>query len=174
MRPLPSGSFRAGLAVLLLATGLLALDQGRAAGPDAARETKRPAALGPLHGFRKVPAPARGQDASERCGVTVEYPDDLPGAKHVILTDLVSDRECPSELNGTEEITFELVVSEPSRGLWWRRAASSYDMLRPSSGPIAASGRSRVTFQDLVLDDVVTIEVLDGERLLLSFTLRHF
>jgi hypothetical protein len=174
MRPLPTGSFRAGLAVLLLATGLLALDQGRAAGPDAARPAPPASALGPLNGFRKVPTPARGEDASERCGVTVEYPKDLPGAKHVILTDLVSDRECPSELNGTEEITFELVVSEPTRGLWWRRAVSSYDMLRPSSGPIAASGRSRVTFQDLVLDDAVTIEVLDGERLLLSFTLRHF
>ena len=106
--------------------------------------------------------------------MAVAYADDLPADQRVTLTDLVADRACPSELNTTVGLTFEVDVPKPGRNLWWRRAESSFDVLYPSSGSIAGSGKSRVSLSNLVLDQSVTIEVLDNDQRLLSFTLKHF
>ena len=90
------------------------------------------------------------------------------------LTDVVSDRECPAEVNTTVGLTFEIDNPAPRRNLWWRRAESSFDVLTPSSGSIAAAGKNRVSVSTLVLDQTVTVEVLDGDQRLMSFTLKHF
>jgi hypothetical protein len=176
MRPLPSGSLRAGLLALLVGTGLAAFDQGRSGSSDAGLASARMGPMAPpLQGYRPASLVRDARDAqADRCAVRVRYPQGQGGESPVILTDLVSDRDCPSELNAGQEITFELEVREPTRNLWWRRASKGFDVLHPSSGPIAAAGRSRVTLQDLVLDDSVTIEVMEDDRLVLSFTLRHF
>jgi hypothetical protein len=104
----------------------------------------------------------------------VAYPDDVTTDRRVTLTDLVADRDCPSELNTTVGLTFEVDNPKPGRNLWWRRAESSFDVLHPSSGSIAATGRNRVSLSNLVLDRTVTIEVLEADQRLMSFTLKHF
>ena len=47
-------------------------------------------------------------------------------------------------------------------------------MLYPSSGSITAAGKNRVSLSNLVLDQTVTVEVLEGDQRLMSFTLKHF
>jgi hypothetical protein len=176
MRPFPVGSLRAGFLALLVGTGLAAFDHGRGGGGEAglARARMLPA-VPPLQGFRPASLMTDGRDVrADRCAVSVRYPRGVGPESRVTLTDLVSDRDCPSELNSAQEITFEIEVADPTRNLWWRRASAGFDVLHPSSGPIAAAGRSRVTLQDLVLDDSVTLEIMEDDRPVLSFTLRHF
>jgi len=172
MHPLPPGSFRACALAVLLGTGLLALDHGRAAGPatdDAAAQPLEPNATSLKATSRLGP-----HNEAERCLVSVAYPEGLPRPRRVTLTDVVSDRECPSELNATQELSFEVETKASTGSLWWRRSPASFDVLHPSSGPIGASGKSRVTVSDLILDDAVTIDVMDGDQKVLSFTIRHF
>jgi hypothetical protein len=132
-------------------------------------------ALPPLRGVRPTPV-ACGTSPAEapRCSLAVAYPDDVGRDRRVTLTDLVSDRDCPSELNTTVGLTFEVDNPKAGRNLWWRRAESSFDVLYPSSGSIVAAGKSRVSLSNLVLDQTVTIEVLEGDQRLMSFTLKHF
>jgi hypothetical protein len=104
----------------------------------------------------------------------VSCPDDVQSDRRVTLTDLVSDKDCPSELNSTVGLTFEVDNPKPGRSLWWRRAASSFDVLYPSSGSITAAGKNRVSLSTLVLDQTVTIELLEGDQRVMSFTLKHF
>jgi hypothetical protein len=129
----------------------------------------------PLVGVRPTVV-ARGtllEDAPS-CSVALTHPEGLPAERRVALTDLVSDRGCPAELNTTIGLTFEIDNPKPSRNLWWRRAESSFDVLYPSSGSIAAVGKNRVSLSNLVLDQTVTIEVLEADQRLMSFTLKHF
>jgi hypothetical protein len=129
----------------------------------------------PLEGVRLTPV-AWGAPAARtpRCLVAVAYPDDLPLDRRIKLTDLVVDRNCPSELNTTVGLTFEIENPHPRRALWWRRAESSFDVLFPSSGSLTAAGKNRVSLNSLVLDQTVTIEVLEGDQRLMSFTVKHF
>jgi hypothetical protein len=69
---------------------------------------------------------------------------------------------------------FEIDNPTGGRNLWWRRAESSFDVLYPSSGSITAAGKNRVSLSNLVLDQTVTVEVLEGDQRLMSFTLKHF
>jgi len=125
--------------------------------------------------MRPTPVP-RGTppDQAPRCSVSVAYPDEVRSDRRVTLTDLVSDKDCPSELNTMVGLTFEVDNPKGGRNLWWRRAESSFDVLYPSSGSITAAGKNRVSLSNLVLDQTVTVEVLEGDQRLMSFTLKHF
>lgn len=181
MRPLPHAGLRLSALTVVLGAGFAApravdlvsrTESGAEAAVHAAEAAATPAALG---GFRPTPVPCgTAPEEAPRCSVAVYYADDLPADRRVALTDLVTDRACPSELNTTVGLTFEVDVPAPGRSLWWRRAESSFDVLYPSSGPISGRGKSRVSLSNLVLDQSVTIDVLDGDQRLLSFTLKHF
>jgi hypothetical protein len=186
MHPLPHASLRLGALVVVLGAGLAtpkAVDElvsrAQSAGPETAVHDPGIAAAGvasaALDGFRPTPVP-RGTlpEDAPRCSVSVAYADDVPAAERVTLTDLVSDRPCPSDLNTTVGLTFEVDNPKAGRSLWWRRAESSFDVLYPSSGSIPGRGRNRVSLSNLVLDQSVTIEVLDQDQRLMSFTLKHF
>jgi hypothetical protein len=146
------------------------------ASPRAVQNLVTRADSGPPPGsFRPSPvASGTPLEQTPRCSVAVAYPDDLPPFRRVTLTNLVTDHDCPSELNTTVGLTFEVDNPGPARKLWWRRAESSFDVLDPTSGSIHAAGKNRVRLSDLVLDQTVTIEVLEGDQRLMSFTLRHF
>ncbi len=58
--------------------------------------------------------------------------------------------------------------------LQWRRAATSSDLLSPSSGDIESEGPTDVMLSQTVLDRQLTIEVLDGSRVLLRFSLANY
>ena len=128
-----------------------------------------------LKGVRPTPVPwGTPPERAPQCSVSVGYADDVQADRRVTLTDLVADRDCPSLLNTTVGLTFEVDNPKPRRNLWWRRAESSFDVLYPSSGSITAVGKNRVSLSNLVLDQMVTIDVLEGDQRLMSFTLKHF
>jgi len=183
MFPLPHPSLRAGALAVILGAGLvtpraveeLVTRADSRSGDRAIVASGDRAALPPLQGIRPQPVDSGTPPAdTPRCSVAVAYPDGVGTDRRVTLTDLVADRDCPSELNTTVGLTFELDNPKARRNLWWRRAESSFDVLYPSSGSITAAGKNRVSLSNLVLDQTVTIEVLEGDQRLMSFTLKHF
>jgi hypothetical protein len=181
MFPLPSAALRTSALAVVLGSGLVSpravedriLADSRSSGPIRSGDDATPST--PLEGIRPTPV-AYGTPPKDapRCSVAVAYPDDLPTDRRITLTDVVTDRDCPLELNTTVATTFEVNNPKPGRNLWWRRAESSFDVLYPSSGSINAAGKNRVNLSNLVLDETVTIEVLEGDQRLMSFTLKHF
>ena len=168
MEPLPRGSIRTAILAVLVGA---ALASPRAADVPVLGDAK--AAPEALPGHRPPPVP-RGTPLGSGCAVSVAYDEGMAFAERVTLTDLVSDRACPSELGTIESLTFEIQDTSPGRRLWWRRSESGFDVLQPSSGEIPSGRPGRVTLSDHVLSESVTIDVLDGDRKLLSFTVRHF
>jgi hypothetical protein len=71
-------------------------------------------------------------------------------------------------------LRFDVTAHTPRTGLRWRRSASSSDVVTPSEGTLSNNGTTSVQASDLVLNSTVTIEILDGDALLLGFTLRHY
>jgi hypothetical protein len=70
-------------------------------------------------------------------------------------------------------VQFDLTAHAAATGLRWRRADTSSDVLQPSSGPVQHDGPTSVLVSDLVLDSAVTLEIVAGDDVVLSFTLRH-
>src|SRR5512143_344467 len=140
MRPLPYAALRLSALAAVLGAGLAApravemvsrADTTPLTAVHAAQAVETAQALG---GFRPTPVPCgTPPEDAPRCSVSVSYADDLPANRRVTLTDLVTDGDCPSELNTTVGLTFEVDVPQPGRSLWWRRAESSFDVLYPSS-----------------------------------------
>jgi hypothetical protein len=173
MFPLPSAALRTSALAVVLGAGLAS---PRAVDYRVIHADSRPdaAPARPTAKASRASAPLEAVNKAPRCSVAVAYPDGLPTDGRVTLTDLVTDRDCPLELNTKVTTTFEIDNPKPGRTLWWRRAESSFDVLYPSSGSMNAAGKNRVSLSNLVLDQTVTIEVLEGDQRLMSFTLTHF
>ncbi len=186
MFPLPHAGLRTSAVAVLLGLGLvspraveklIAPADAQSVPPRIAEGTtlglgEAGAAFPALVGVRPTVVPqGTPLEKAPSCSVAVAHSS---ADRRVALTDLVSDKTCPAELNTTIGLTFEIDNPRPGRNLWWRRAESSFDVLYPSSGSIAAEGKNRVSLSNLVLDQTVTIEVLEADQRLMSFTLKHF
>jgi hypothetical protein len=57
--------------------------------------------------------------------------------------------------------------------LQWRRAAGSFDAVFPATGAVASKGKTAVSLTDVVLDNSVVFEVVDGDAVLLRLKLRQ-
>jgi hypothetical protein len=77
-------------------------------------------------------------------------------------------------VNTVRSLRFDVTAHTSKPSFTWRRAAGSNDVLEPSSGTLAGDGTTSVVVSDIVLDSTVTIEIVDGGVVLLSFTLRHY
>jgi hypothetical protein len=178
MFPLPHAGLRTSALAVVLGAALASprAVEDKVTHADSSRtQDGASAAIAPMSGFRPTPvACGTPPEGAPRCSVAVAYSDDVGSDRRVTLTDLVADRECPSEINTTVGLTFEVDNPKAGRSLWWRRAESSFDVLYPSSGSIPAAGKNRISLSNLVLDETVTIEVLEGDQRLMSFTLKHF
>jgi hypothetical protein len=75
--------------------------------------------------------------------------------------------------NTAASVRFDL-TAHTARTLRWRRSVTSSDVLSPSDGAVANQGATSALLTDLVLDSTVTIEIVDGNNVLLAFTLRHY
>jgi hypothetical protein len=71
-------------------------------------------------------------------------------------------------------LRFDVTAHTPRTGLRWRRSVTSSDVLEPSEGAVASNGVTSTLLTDLVLDSNVTIEIVDGSKVLAAFTLRHY
>jgi hypothetical protein len=77
-------------------------------------------------------------------------------------------------INTVRVLRFDVHARTPHSTLRWRRSSASSDVLEPSTGSIPGDGTSTVILNDIVLDSTVKIEIVDGETVLLDFTLRHY
>jgi hypothetical protein len=108
------------------------------------------------------------------CRVNVVKPVALPAGQCLELTHVSVSQPCPVGFSTIRSVTFRATARTSRARLQWRRSADSGDVLDPSSGRILPNGQTEVTLTDIVLDDRVRIEVVDGDDVLLRFTLRHY
>jgi hypothetical protein len=98
----------------------------------------------------------------------------LPAGDCLQVTRVTVSHSCPMTFGTTRSVRFDVTAQTTLRQLRWRRASRSSDVLTPNEGALVRNGDTSVTFSDIVLDSAVTIEILSGESLLLSFTLRSY
>jgi len=87
---------------------------------------------------------------------------------------LTVNQVCPVGVNTMRSLSFDVTAHTSNANLTWRRSHESSDVLQPAFGAIASHGTTSVLTSDLVLDRSVTIEVVSGDDVLLSFNLRHY
>jgi hypothetical protein len=106
--------------------------------------------------------------------VTVTRPVNLPAGQCIALNLLSANQACPTGFNTTRALRFDITTHTSRSALRWRRAATSSDILDPNGGSVSSQGATSVLVNDLVLHSEVTFEVVDGEDVLMRFTLRHY
>jgi hypothetical protein len=84
------------------------------------------------------------------------------------------NQSCPVGINTSRSLRFDVTAHTTRTPLRWRRSATSSDVLSPDSGPVSRDGATSVLLGDLVLDSTLTIEIVDGNTVLLAFSLRHY
>jgi hypothetical protein len=112
--------------------------------------------------------------AASGCAVTISKPTALVPGECIELNSVTVNQSCPVGFGVTRSVQFEVTVHTSRTGLTWRRSSSSTDILAPNTGAISSSGSTAILFSDTVLDSSVTIEIVQGQTVLLSFNLRHF
>jgi hypothetical protein len=116
-------------------------------------------------GCGTVPGSANG------CSITVTERASLPANECVQLTQVAVSRSCPIGFGVTRAVSFRIQASTKSSSLSWRRSSLSADVLSPSSGSISSNGPTDVALEQTVLDQALVIEVVDGGRVLLRFSI---
>lgn len=116
-----------------------------------------------------------GQQAATaaNCPLIVVKPDALPSGQCIDLNRVTVTPACPVGFSTVRSLSFRITARTSHAALQWRRAATSGDVLDPSSGTIAGNGQTEVALTDIVLDDEVAIAITDGSKVLLRFRVRH-
>lgn len=84
------------------------------------------------------------------------------------------NQACPVALGTVRSLSFQVEAKTDRTTLQWRRHPQNGDVLEPASGTLSGQGRSTVVLSDIVLDDEMKIQVLDGDAVLMAFVLRHW
>jgi len=111
--------------------------------------------------------------AAGNCGLTVVRPTSMSSSECLELNAVTVNQSCPVGFATARSLSFDL-TAHTSRTLRWRRSVTSSDVLDPSEGAVSSQGKTSPLLTDLVLDSAVTIEIVDGNTVLLAFTLRHY
>ena len=123
----------------------------------------------PVAAFCGVPATSAGN-----CIVNVTKPVALPPGQCVEIISVAATPACPVGFSTVRAITFRVTARTNRARLQWRRATNSSDVIEPSSGRIVPDGTTEVTLTDIVLDDRVRIDIVDGDNVVARFMLRHY
>ena len=122
------------------------------------------------------PAVVCGASATSagNCLVNVTKPVAAGAGQCVEITSVAATPACPVGLNVVRAVTFRVTARTSRTRLEWRAAVNSGDVIEPASGRIAPNGTTDVTLADIVLDDRLRIEIVDGDNVLARFALRHY
>jgi hypothetical protein len=113
-------------------------------------------------------------EAAGNCLVNVTKPVAVPAGQCIEVTSVAATPACPVGFSTPRAVTFRVTAHTTRARLEWRRAANSGDVVEPASGRIAPNGTTEVTLTDIVLDDRLRIEIVDGNDVLARFMLRHY
>lgn len=109
-----------------------------------------------------------------RCSLNVTKWANLGSSQCLELTAIAFDKDCPVAFATPRKLSFTVTARlTAAEGLTWRRSRASADVLTPATGTLAPQGTTRVEVDDLALTNALVIDILDGERLLMSFTIGH-
>lgn len=98
----------------------------------------------------------------------------LPVGQCIELTSISFDRDCPVAFATPRKLEFSVRARvATARALTWRRGRASADVLTPATGSLDAQGVTRVEIDDLALASALVIEIVDGDRVLLTFSVGH-
>ncbi len=111
--------------------------------------------------------------AAGNCSLTVVRPTSMSSSECLELNAVTVNQGCPVTFAAALSLRFDL-TAHTSRSLRWRRSETSGDVLSPSEGAVSSQGATSALLTDLVLDSALTIEIVDGNKVLLAFTLRHY
>lgn len=106
--------------------------------------------------------------------MTLARPTTLPAGECLQVNAVRAAPACPVGVGTTRDLGFDVTAHTSRSGLRWRRAASSSDVLLPAVGELATRGTTTVTLRDIVLDSAVTLEIVDGDQVLLTVTVRSY
>jgi hypothetical protein len=112
--------------------------------------------------------------AAGNCALTIVKPVPVPVGQCIELTSIAVTPSCPVGFSTVRSLRFAVMARTSRARLTWRRSPNSSDVLEPSSGTIGNNGRTEVVLTDIVLDDRVKIEIVDGDDVVLRFNLRHY
>ena len=122
------------------------------------------------------PAAVCGTRASAfgSCTLEVSKRAALVAGQCLELTSLQFDADCPVAFATPRKLEFEVTARvSPSRVLTWRRSRASSDVLTPATGTLSPQGTTRVQVDDLALGTALVIEIVDGDSVLLTFSVGH-
>jgi hypothetical protein len=112
--------------------------------------------------------------AAGNCLVITSKPVALPPGQCVEITSVAATPVCPVGFSSIRAVTFRVTARTNRTRLSWHRAPNSSDVVEPSEGRIAPNGTTEVTLTDIVLDDRLRINIMDGDDIVARFTLRHY
>ncbi len=145
--------------------------------------TPTPSPKVPAPGATPTPSPGAGTDRTAFCGVPATAPGGctlritkgaLSAGECLELTAIAFDRACPVGFATSRRLTFTVNANTRAASeLRWRRARVSADVLTPPVGAVLARGATSVELDDLALSQALAIEIADGERVLLTFSIAH-
>jgi len=107
------------------------------------------------------------------CCLAIVRPTELSAGECLELNEVAATLSCPVPLDKARSVRFDLTARTPRTNLRWRVSPNSIDVLEPSSGSVASNGKTSVVVTDVVKDDLVAIDIVDGDKILLKFRLRH-
>jgi hypothetical protein len=87
---------------------------------------------------------------------------------------VTANQSCPVSPAVPRSVRFDVTARTARPTLQWRRGPGSGDVLDPSTGTIAGNGTTSVVLTDIVLTDHLVIDVVDGGRVVLRFSLRNY
>jgi hypothetical protein len=108
------------------------------------------------------------------CSVTIVRPTTMAAGECIEVNSVSVNQSCPVGFSTPRSLSFDVTAQTERTGLRWRRSVTSSDVLEPSEGAIARNKTTSVLLTDLVLDSAVTIEIVQGDTVLIAFTLRHY
>jgi hypothetical protein len=98
----------------------------------------------------------------------------LPAGQCLEVVSVAATPSCPVGFSTVRAVTFRVTAKTNRARLEWRRSPTSSDAIEPASGRIAPDRTTEVTLTDIVLDDRLRIQIVDGEEVLMVFGLRHY
>ena len=89
------------------------------------------------------------------------------------MTRVWTNGTCPVPFSSTISVQFDVSTHTSRSGLSWQTSLLNSDSTSPKEGTLPSNGNKTVTLTDIALDNVLSIEIFDGNGVLLTLEVDH-